>query len=756
MKHNRKTFTRIFALLLAAILTAGMLVGCGGDSGGGSAGQGETGRFLESEVELPEGFQLQTITKLDDGSLGAGGILYDQEADKVTYCLLRSSDLGQTWETVREEETPDVAQSVMAPDGGASVISIEANEDDGDYSFSYTLYQIPVEGDIAKQKLTLPDEQDMILQIVRDESGSLFLVDVNHDLLAVDLDTGKCSPIGQDDGVSTEYCGIAGKTLFAVNEDGVRMIDTESGKSEDADGALSDVVKNNDYAFATSTEIGLPMAFAAGEDDSILFVNHEGIFTHKLGGSINEQLVDGSLVSLNDTSIVFLDAVQMDTDNIFVAVLGDDGSEQLLHYAYDAETAAVPEKELTVYTLTESTLLRQAVTAFQKSNPDTYVKLEVGMTGDDGVTAEDAIKLLNTNIMAGKGPDVLILDGLPMDSYVEKGILEDISDVVDAVEKEDGLFENIRDAYKQDGKQYVMPVRFFGSLVAGNADTVAAGGSLKKLADRGEQLKKQDSSKNVFSSYTKQTFLLSLYEADSASWTQGDSIDAEKLRDFLTQAKRLYDLDDYSEFDKQAEAEGYDGIEVDGIKISTLNGLGIVGGSGQMSVGTPTGLGDIQLMYSVQREYPEIEFAPADTDSVSSFVPYLMTGVVSGGDTETAKQFVKMLLGKDIGNQWTDGFATNRASYESSADAMMNSDQMVSTGFSDENGNMVTIEGEPMTQEQINAMTRQLESLTQPSITDRVIRDLVLDQGLLYLDGTQDLDTTVNEIQKKINLYLSE
>lgn len=42
------------------------------------------------------------------------------------------------------------------------------------------------------------------------------------------------------------------------------------------------------------------------------------------------------------------------------------------------------------------------------------------MTDDNGVTLEDALKTLSTDILAGNGPDVLILDGMPVDSYVEK------------------------------------------------------------------------------------------------------------------------------------------------------------------------------------------------------------------------------------------------------------------------------------------------------------------------------------------------
>ena len=81
-----------------------------------------------------------------------------------------------------------------------------------------------------------------------------------------------------------------------------------------------------------------------------------------------------------------------------------------------------------------------------------FVKKIIGMSGSDGVTADDAIKSLNTEVLAGKGPDVLVLDGLPADSYVEKGALCDISNYVVQANESEGLFTNIMDAYTSDNK----------------------------------------------------------------------------------------------------------------------------------------------------------------------------------------------------------------------------------------------------------------------------------------------------------------
>ena len=98
---------------------------------------------------------------------------------------------------------------------------------------------------------------------------------------------------------------------------------------------------------------------------------------------------------------------------------------RLVSYKYSADTPTVPDTELTIYSLEENSGIRQAVVMFQKKYPDIYLTLETGMSGNDGVTRTDALKTLNTEIMAGKGPDILILDGISSETYIEQGMLED-------------------------------------------------------------------------------------------------------------------------------------------------------------------------------------------------------------------------------------------------------------------------------------------------------------------------------------------
>ena len=118
--------------------------------------------------------------------------------------------------------------------------------------------------------------------------------------------------------------------------------------------------------------------------------------------------------------------------------------------------SAVPEKELKAYAFSDSTELRQAIAMYQKANPDIYINLELALSGSDAMTVSDALRTLNTNIMAGKGPDVIFLDGMPVQNYLQKGLLTEIGDLVKEVEDSDGLFENILSAYKTDEGYYCL------------------------------------------------------------------------------------------------------------------------------------------------------------------------------------------------------------------------------------------------------------------------------------------------------------
>ena len=57
------------------------------------------------------------------------------------------------------------------------------------------------------------------------------------------------------------------------------------------------------------------------------------------------------------------------------------------------------------------------------------VDYQAAVTDTTEVPTADTIRALNAELLNGSGADVLMLDGLPVESYMEKGILADLSDL---------------------------------------------------------------------------------------------------------------------------------------------------------------------------------------------------------------------------------------------------------------------------------------------------------------------------------------
>lgn len=757
MKKKR----RIISLLLIFALVVTALSGCkkSGESSGMQSSTEEetvsgngTGRFMESKVVLPDGVErVCAMKKLSDGSLEVIG--EGNEGGATVYYLLNSSDYGANWNIsqVQGLDGGSYQQMAIAPDGTAVFIPYTQ---DGIVKLKIA----DIQGETTEIAVSVPAsdtgrEENHISQADYDSAGNLIVRDSNSSLYKIDTSAGTCGAAFETEGVAIRYFGLAGTKCIAVHDQGILVYNTVTGEKGDVEPVIQDLIKGDSSLTSVNTDSGCPMVFAEGADEgSILFVNSNGVFHFAIGGSISEQLLDSSLTSLGGMDAVFYGVCMMDAENIFVCANDGQGTN-LFRYSYDSAAAAVPEQEITVYSLDDSSTLRHAVTVFQSAHPDIYVNLQIGMSGEDGVTLEDALKVLNTDIMAGKGPDVLILDGMPIDSYIEKGILADISDVVKEVDQEDGLFSNIVKASEADGHIYAMPARFLIPLVDGDADTVKAASSLETLADRAEELKAQGAAEHVMQERDAKKLLRELYYADSAAWeTKDGALDEEKLTNYLTQAKRIYDVDQYD----SDENSSSDGGTTGGLMPNSLSSEGQLTGEFKVAMGTLSDVSSFQLMRSAQAKTGN-SYGLNNAETARSYVPYLMAGVASDGNTEAAKAFVKTLLGKEAGSA-TNGIPVNRAAFDQQiADTAEAAEMDMSIAFSGADSDEVYgVEYMELTEQDITDFTELIEGLTTPALTDRTIQSLVLEQGEKYLSGEQSLEAAVSAILKKVNLYLSE
>ncbi|MDU0329002.1 hypothetical protein RW092_02135 [Paenibacillus sp. 3LSP] len=140
------------------------------------------------------------------------------------------------------------------------------------------------------------------------------------------------------------------------------------------------------------------------------------------------------------------------------------------------------------------TRLEKLVNQYEKIHPEVDIQLQFVQSDDAHLEAEMEKYLTQTNtaMLAGKGPDLLILDDLPAANYVKNGLLVNFDELIaqDPTFKKTDYFSNILDNAKLGGGLYAMPTSFFLLGLAGDEEALAkAGVQINSPADYFESLK---------------------------------------------------------------------------------------------------------------------------------------------------------------------------------------------------------------------------------------------------------------------------
>ena len=574
-----------------------------------------------------------------------------------------------------------------------------------------------------------------------------------------------------------------GDSLLVLGDTSVKEYSLESGKELGNIEALeSEVLYENNSKF-----YGISNIFS-DDDKTIYYSNTTGLYKYELGSKEVEQIVEGTLSSIGDDNM-YIRAFVVGKDNTFLACGQDynsyEGGTSIIKFIYSADTPKTPENQITVYSLYEDYNIRQNIVLFQKANPDIYVKLETGISGEDAVTESDALRTLNTEIMAGKGPDIILLDGMS-ESYLEQGLLEDISDVIEEYTKNDLLFENIINAYTdKDGKVYSIPTKIKIPVVAGATEYVSSVTDLQTLSEAlvksAESSGKANDEKYV-EMYTPSMLVSMLYYANGNTWLNEDNtINEDNIKEFLEEAKKIYDayVATYDEAQYEEYKEGMQSyIDEYGEDIGIyyldnyLSPMSIMDESAKkLAVGVISGVDFIEQMYSLNKANEDITYALINGQTSGIFVPKNLMGINAKSDNkEIAKKFISYLLSEESQSKESyDGLPINKAAFDKMSEYPYADDfvgengepysegQSIGTwGFSDENGTIVELEMYWPTKEYFNIFKSEVESLKTPVTVNTIVLQEVSKAFDKYANGNGNLDEVVKSIGDNIDLILAE
>ena len=226
--------------------------------------------------------------------------------------------------------------------------------------------------------------------------------------------------------------------------------------------------------------ISMPWAagsvLAAENNGGIYALYDRNLLLCSAGGNV-DTVLEGTAYSIGAPNSSASAAFVLTDGSIILNLLDNMQSNRLYKYSYDENASIDPEKTLTVWSLEDNSFVRAAIAELRKKNPDAYITYEIALSGDNALSPTDAIKTLNTRLLGGTGPDVIILDGCPAESYAGKGMLIDLSELIDTSD----IYTNLLAPYISEGKLYSLPAQFIMPALLGSEDALSKARTLEEL-----------------------------------------------------------------------------------------------------------------------------------------------------------------------------------------------------------------------------------------------------------------------------------
>lgn len=701
---------------------------------------GGKGRYIESKIELPlpeDATEQQLLGMADTGE----GMVYYTSTGKPD---------GDSWicryfrHTVNAEgalTTQDMPWlNTLAPLGGNQVLLTQCGDalyfSFSDYTESGSLQNhIVVSRDNGATGTALTGSGvasfDMIASLSALADGRIAVQDVDGGVTLLDADGNLLRELGKS-AYNGGIAALGSKVAYVVSAgNAVCVIDVDSGES-------------TQWPIEISELASAQMCFA--DDGTLYLASLSGLFSHAPQGTLWERFVDGDTTNLGLPGYYVTTLVLQNGENPVLYV--SDYQADVYRYAYDPEASQTPSVELDVFSLNENYMMRQAVVLFNRTHSDVKVNYTVATSLAGGGTTQDYIKALNTEILAGTGPDVLLLDGLPMDSYIEKGVLAPIGPVVDNAQP---ILPNVRKALEKGGELYAIPLGLTVpvAITKGSADAFATLGALADAAQASGGAKLLSSV-----GYSYETLPMMLLE------NYGDTLKADdpaSVKAFLADAGRL--------------SAAIGSSEVLGAGIDELFGM------------SPE---ETREMILEDPFYPQLRDyvlgntdaailrlkSPGDYNSMTAaaaleqyggtlcslggrFEPVGMVGLNKAGkEMETAKEFLATLLSTEA--QTVSAFNAEYfpVNVEALNAMLARQDDSICTSTMFDETHKIEAAWPSQT---MRAQFRTLvDAANVPVTTDEVLSAMLLPELTAYLSGASTLDEAADKIGSTLSTYLME
>jgi len=509
------------------------------------------------------------------------------------------------------------------------------------------------------------------------------------------------------------------------------------------------------------------------KDGSIYLLTDAGIEKFDKDGNYLERAVDFKNYTILASGNIITDMC-IDTDGTFYVLSvkggsggiiqtgGDTGKVEYELYKYSLQPAGADDKiPVTISVPSSGRLLDVAIGKFNRENPGYRIEVREFAAGQGEEGYDRYVNTLNTELMSGKGPDIISVSGLSYEKYIDKNVFADLTQMMinDTDFQTDRYFTNIFDAMKINGKLYNMPI---------HAGIYALFASKKEISKRNILVDDRTwswsdfftTADRVLSAGSDNVYIVppNVSHMNMLEMMQG------YLGNFVDMEKRKaeFDSDAFIEILQTAEKLGTD-MEIETGGDAVLHAM-------YNSYDRGSILFSLQYIEDIMMLSTAKVFLGGE---ISILIPPHLSGEVRGGsfdcgesfainanskNKEIAWEFIKILLSDEI--QSMDelaGFPVNRAAFKTQAarhnELLTSESATVLIGFSRD--------GEPVTPEalsdwEVSELEEYIEKLTEYCHIDRKIRQIIQAEAEGYFSGIRTAKETAIAIQNKVNTYLGE
>ena len=535
--------------------------------------------------------------------------------------------------------------------------------------------------------------------------------------------------------------------LMAIEHE-IYIINNKGGKIDVYD-ADTDELKRS----IPCENLDMNTRLTAGEEGDLYVAGKFGVRHLMKEGTIWEVIIDGSLTSFSMPSYAcqYILAIEK---TLFAVLSNNKGGFAIKEYTYSEDTPTTPTKEVIAYSLRENALLRQVIAQYQINHPDVKVTLQVGLEQGSTITEEDAIKALNTELIAGKGPDLIVLDGLNIDTYIKKGILEDLSKWAKEAEVVNECLPNIISAYKVKDKTYALPIHFVTPMLWGDKKVIQEAKSIEDLA----AYKKSHPNETIIPYKEAAELICKFGAASSQSWFNGEGELQEKpLISFLEAVKELEKQGDPLDTKKKTPPS-IEELLKPGWDLEDI--ISIAYDYADVYFMKASGIKDFLAGASGNEQRKESDFVVLSNQEGSMFEPRNILGInAASKNKDIAKEIIGMALSEIIqGVDIEEGFPVNQLFFEKWINGSTWPDKNFSIMFSGDEmpEPELTLSFQWGYEKELKKYYEECQKVKVPIQNHTILLSTVLEESKGYFQGTVTAQEAAEAIKKKTEFYLSE